>query len=181
MIDIFAVLARRAGKCNGTVTLPAHRLFVSARIPLKRRIAARQMAASIALLERAESTKPQPNSRMPHAIQPTDASTIRHYQADDRIFIDGAYLIQGIAGRIFWKLVQSYAQSGRVDFTNKEIRLDASLQFARLQRQPGSTIDLIAPIAPPLQDRCDFLNLTQVGRGQFRLDVQRQLKLEEQS
>jgi adenylate cyclase len=31
-----------------------------------------------------------------------------------------------------------------------------------------------------LQDGCDFINLTQVSRGQFRLDVQRQLTLEQQ-
>jgi hypothetical protein len=142
------------------------------------RIAARQMAASIALLERTESTKPQPIPRMPHTSQPTGASTIRRYQADDSIFIDGAYLIKGIAGRIFWKLVQSYAQSGRVDFTNKEIRLDASLQLPDFKDNLEARLILLRR---RLQDRCDFLNLTQVGRGQFRLDVQRQLKLEEQS
>jgi hypothetical protein len=140
------------------------------------RIAARQMAASIALLERTENTNPQPISRMPHTIQPSGASTIRRYQADDSIFIDGAYLIKGIAGRIFWKLVQSYAQSGRVDFTNKEIRLDASLQLPDFKDNLEARLILLRR---RLQDRCDFLNLTQVGRGQFRLDVQRRLKLEE--
>jgi hypothetical protein len=142
------------------------------------RIAARQMAVSIALLERTESTKLQPISRMPHTVQPTGTSTIKHYQADDSIFIDGAYLIKGIAGRIFWKLVQSYSQSGRVDFTNKEIRLDASLQLPDFKDNLEARLILLRR---RLQDRCDFLNLTQVGRGQFRLDVQRQLTLEEQS
>jgi adenylate cyclase len=142
------------------------------------RIAARQMAASIALLERTESTKPHPVSRMPHTVQPTGTSTVKHYQADDSIFIDGAYLIKGVAGRIFWKLVQSYAQSGRVNFTNKEIRLDTGLQLPDLKHNLEARLILLRR---RLQDRCDFLNLTQVGRGQFRLDVQRQLTLEEQS
>jgi adenylate cyclase len=142
------------------------------------RIAARQMAASIALLERTESTKPQPISRMPNTVQPTGTSTVKHYQADDSIFIDGAYLIKGIAGRIFWMLVQSYAQSERVDFTNKEIRLDASLQLPDLKDNLEARLILLRR---RLQDRCGFLNLTPVGRGQFRLEVQRQLKLEEQS
>ena len=142
------------------------------------RIAARQMAVSMALLERTESTKPQPISRRLHAVQPTGTSTVKHYRADDSIFIDGAYLIKGIAGRIFWKLVQSYAQSGRVDFTNKEIRLDASLQLPDFKDNLEARLILLRR---RLQDRCDFLNLTQVGRGQFRLDVQRQLTLEEQS
>ena len=32
-----------------------------------------------------------------------------------------------------------------------------------------------------LQHRCDFMSLTQVGREQFRLDLERQLTLEERS
>jgi adenylate cyclase len=142
------------------------------------RIAARQMAASMAALERAESSQPQAISRRPLTMQPTATSTVKHYQADDSIFIDGAYLIKGIAGRIFWKLVKSYAHSGRVDFTNKEIRLDASLQLPDLKDNLEARLILLRR---RLHDRCDFLNLTQVGRGQFRLDVQRQLTLEEQS
>ncbi|MGO9262279.1 MAG: GAF domain-containing protein [Bryobacteraceae bacterium] len=140
------------------------------------RIAARQMAASVALLERVESTKRQEIPRRPHTVQPTATSTVKHYKADDSIFIDDAYLIKGIAGRIFWKLVQSYAQSGRVDFTNKEIRLDASLQLPDFKDNLEARLILLRR---RLQDRCDFVNLTQIGRGQFRLDVQRQLSLEE--
>jgi adenylate cyclase len=141
------------------------------------RIAARQMAASIVLVERADTTKPQATLGRPHTAQPTATSTVKHYQADDSIFIDGAYLIKGIAGRIFWKLIQSYAQSGRVDFTNKEIRLDASLQLPDFKDNLEARLILLRR---RLHDRCNFLNLTQVGRGQFRLDVQRQIKLQEE-
>jgi hypothetical protein len=108
-------------------------------------------------------------------VHPAGASTIKHYKTDDSIFIDDAYLIKGIAGRIFWKLVQSYAQSGRVGFTNKEIRLDASLQLPDFKDNPEARLILLRR----LQDRCAFVHLTQVGRGQFRLDVQRHLTLEE--
>jgi hypothetical protein len=130
----------------------------------------------MALLERAESTRPQAISRRPQTPQRTHTSTVKHYQADDSIFIDDAYLIKGIAGRIFWKLVQSYAQSGRVDFTNKEIRLDASLQLPDFKDNLEARLILLRR---RLQDRCNFINLTQVGRGQFHMDVQRQLKLEQ--
>jgi len=140
------------------------------------RIAARQMAASMALLERVESIKPQEVSRWQHTVQPTATSTVKHYQADDSIFIDDAYLIKGIAGRIFWKLVQSYAQSGRVDFTNKEIRLDASLQLPDFKDNLEARLILLRR---RLHERCEFVNLTQVGRGQFRMEVQRKLRLEE--
>ncbi|HEY7336519.1 MAG TPA: GAF domain-containing protein [Bryobacteraceae bacterium] len=141
------------------------------------RIVARQMAASMALGEHVESAGAKDIPRRQHAVQPA-AAIIKHYKADDSIFIDDAYLIKGIAGRIFWRLVRSYAQSGRVDFTNKEIRLDASLQLPDFKDNLEARLILLRR---RLQDRCDFVNLTQVGRGQFRLEVQRHLRLEEQS
>ena len=142
------------------------------------RIAARQMAASMALMERAESIDlQQPPCWIPKA-QPTTTSTVKHYKADDSIFIDDAYLIKGIAGRIFWKLIQIYTESGRMDFTNKEIRLDAALQLPDIKDNLEARLILLRR---RLQERCEFINLTPIGRGQFRLEVQRQLKLEEQS
>jgi adenylate cyclase len=141
------------------------------------RIAAHQMAASMALQERVEHTEPKEVPRDQRVAHPAGVSTIKHYKADDSIFIDGAYLIKGIAGRILWKLLQSYTQSGRVDFTNKEIRLDASLQLPDVKDNLEARLILLRR---RLQDRCDFVTLTQVGRGQFRLDVQRKLTLEEQ-
>ncbi len=142
------------------------------------RIAARQMAASMALLERAESAKPQEVPYRPHTARTTGASVVKRYTMDDSIFIDDAYLIKGIAGRIFWKLVQSHTQSGRVDFTNKEIRLDASLQLPDFKDNLEARLILLRR---RLQERCHFVHLTPVGRGQFRLDVQRQLTLQEQA
>jgi len=140
------------------------------------RIAGRQMAASMALLERLESTEPKEALRQPEPVHPAATSTIKHYKADDSIFIDDAYLIKGIAGRIFWKLVHCYAQSGRTEFTNKEIRLDASLQLPDFKDNLEARLILLRR---RLQDRCHFINLTPVGRGTFRLDVQCQLTLQE--
>jgi len=140
------------------------------------RIIASQMAASMALLERVESSKPQEIPRPPPTVRSTATATIKHYKADDSIFIDDAYLIKGIAGRIFWKLLQSYADSGRVDFTNKEIRLDASLQLPDIKDNLEARLILLRR---RLQERCDFISMNPVGRGQLRLDVQRQLRLEE--
>ena len=131
----------------------------------------------MALLERADALKSQEFLARFRISQPTLTSTIKHYKADDSIFIDDAYLIKGVAGRIFWKLIQSFAKSGRVDFTNKEIRLDTSLQLPDFKDNLEARLILLRR---RLQDRCNFLTLTQVGRGQFRLDVQRQLALEEQ-
>ena len=104
------------------------------------------------------------------------AAIVKHYAAADSIFIDDAYLIKGVAGRIFWKLVQSHARSGRADFTNKEIRLDADLKLPDFKDNLEARLILLRR---RLEARCGFARLAQVKRGQFRLALQRQLTLEE--
>lgn len=141
------------------------------------RIAAHQIAASMALVERTEIAESPETPRPVIAVPPVASATVRHYAADDSIFIDDAYLIKGIAGRILWKLLQSHAQSGRIEFTNREIRLDTSLQLPDIKDNLEARLILLRR---RLQDQCDFVQLAPAGRGRLRLDVQRSLRLESQ-
>jgi hypothetical protein len=50
------------------------------------------------------------STRRLQTAQPMATATLKHYQADDSIFVDDAYLIKGVAGCIFWKLVRSDVQ-----------------------------------------------------------------------
>jgi len=101
---------------------------------------------------------------------------VKHHGEDDSIFIDDAYLIKGVAGRIFWELLQSHARTGRVDFTNKEIRLDSDLKLPDIKDNLEARLILLRR---RLEARCDFLRLIRLGRGQFHMELQRQLTLEE--
>ena len=156
-------------------------------------IAARHLAASMATLRRPDTTEPPatPDRRPPfipgfalsgsHSLRSllsVDISTINHYQADDSIFIDDEYLIKGIAGRILWKLLQDNRRTGKVEFTNKAIRMDATMQLPDFKDNLETRLILLRR---RLQDHCSFLKLTPSGRGRFTLELQRQLKLEEQS
>lgn len=129
-------------------------------------IVARHLAAQMLLLR---STTPEAG---------TAAAVIKHFASDDSIFIDDAYVIKGLPGRIFWKLLQIHAGTGRVDFSNKEIRLDASLKLPEIQDNLETRLILLRR---RLEDRCDFVRLVQTGRGQFRLELQRKVTLEEHS
>ena len=101
---------------------------------------------------------------------------IKHYVSDDSVFIDDAYLVKGVPGRIFRKMVQAHI-SGRSEFTNKEIRLDASLQLPDFKDNLETRLILLRR---RIEERCDFLQIVPTGRGRFRFDVKRQLRLESQ-
>ena len=104
------------------------------------------------------------------------SSVVKHYKSDDSIFIDDAYLIKGIPGRLLWKLLQAFIGSGRMAFTNKEIRLDADLRLPDIKDNLETRLILLRR---RLDERCEFVRLVHAGRGQLRLEVRRKLKLEE--
>ena len=93
-------------------------------------IVGRHLAASMATLrKRPPAVRPATEPRRVAGPSASVTSTLKHYQSDDSIFLDGAYLIKGIAGRILWKLLRIHDSEQRVQFTNREIRLDESLQL----------------------------------------------------
>jgi adenylate cyclase len=139
-------------------------------------IAARHLAATMAMLARPDDTwsKTAP-PRRPAAPSPISAF-VKHYAEDDSVFIDDAYLIKGVAGRIFWRLLQSHVRTGRTDFTNKEIRLDRDLKLPDIKDNLEARLILLRR---RLESRCDFLRLIRLRRGEFHLEVRRELTLEE--
>ena len=104
------------------------------------------------------------------------ALRVRHFAANDSVFINGEYLIKGVAGAIFWKLLRDHQHSGRVDFTNRELRLDPAL------RLPDVTDNLEARLLllqRRLQENSPHIRIERTGRGRFRLCVLRPVVLED--
>lgn len=99
---------------------------------------------------------------------------VKHYQSDDSIFIDDAYLIKGIPGRLFWKLLQTFVGTSRMKFTNKEIRLDANLRLPDIKDNLETRLILLRR---RLDEQCEIVKLVHAGRGQLHLQVHRKLKL----
>jgi adenylate cyclase len=138
---------------------------------------AAQLGTSMQLLRQTEDADEAAREADP--APPTtggDTVTVRRYCADDSVFLGEDYLIKGVAGAILWKLLGDHARDGRTDFTNRELRLDASLRLPDVADNLEARLILLAR---RLDERCDFLRIEKTGRGRFRLKVGRPLRLVE--
>jgi predicted pyridoxine 5'-phosphate oxidase superfamily flavin-nucleotide-binding protein len=100
---------------------------------------------------------------------------VRHFVADASTFLDTEYLIKGVAGRIFWSLLRHYDRDGRTDFTNREVRLDPSLDLPDFRDNFESRLILLKR---RLDERDAPVRIEKTARGRFRLVVHAQLRLE---
>ncbi len=135
---------------------------------------AAQLGASIPLLQAAEAGEDAPAAAPERAPVEGAAVAVRHYAANDSVFVGDDYLIKGVAGSILWKLVRDYVERGRVEFSNRELRLDPSIRLPDVSDNLEARLVLLAR---RLEERCPVLRIEKTGRGRFRLCVRRPLRL----
>jgi len=103
------------------------------------------------------------------------AAHVRFFAADGSTFLDGDYLIKGVAGRLLWSLVGQHEREGRIDFTHRELRLDASLD---LPPHRDNFENRLLLLKRRLDERAAPVRIEKTGRGRFRLHVTAPLRLE---
>jgi hypothetical protein len=139
------------------------------------RILGGHFAGTLAVLQgdRGESAPSEP---APAPTPGGEPLVVTYYQADDSVFVDGAYVVKGVPGRIVWKLLREHVADGRVSFTNRELRLDE-----RLGLPPGN--DNLEARLLVLRKRLATLDcgigLDRVGRGRLELHLSAPLNLSE--
>ncbi len=92
---------------------------------------------------------------------------VRYFEVDGSTFLDGEYLIKGAAGRILWSLLRQHATDGRIDFTNRELRLDPTLELPGFKDNFESRLLLL--LQRRLDERGAAMRIERTGRGRFRL------------
>lgn len=134
-----------------------------------------RLAALMPQVQEGEVTRPLASlAEEPDAAAQT--LVVRHYEADDSVFLNHDYLIKGVAGAIFWKLVREFTGTGRAEFTNRELRLDACLRLPAYAENLEARLLLLQR---RLCDRASPVRIEKTGRGRFRLNAPCVLVLEE--
>jgi hypothetical protein len=103
---------------------------------------------------------------------------VRYFPQDGSTFLDGEYLIKGVAGRILWKLLGQYQHEHRDEFTNREVRLDPTLELPQVRDNFESRLILLKR---RLDEHEAPIRIDKTGRGRFRIVVDSALVLESAS
>jgi hypothetical protein len=101
---------------------------------------------------------------------------IRFFKSDDCVFVGDEYLVRNVPGRILWKLLRAHVESGRSEFSNRELRLDAWLGLPALRDNLESRLVLLRK---RLEQKCPELRMVSTSRGHFRLEASCRLELED--
>jgi adenylate cyclase len=138
-------------------------------------ILATQVAMTIAALGVIERPAAAPAPLGPAATKtPAGAVQVKYYSEDSTVFLDNEYLIKGVAGGILWRLLRAYVDEQREDFSNKEIRLDQSLDLPDIKDNLEARLILLRK---RLEERSDAIRIEKLSRGRFKLAVSKPLQL----
>jgi hypothetical protein len=132
-----------------------------------------QLAAGLQLMEadRREAVAANVSSaqeKLVGAGSVNSAFEVKYFTYDGSIFLDDVYVIKGVPGRLLFFFLRAYIETGRQEFTNREIRLDPSLRLPDLKDNLETRLILLRR---RLEERAAPVRLVRPARGRIYLDV----------
>lgn len=157
------------GRLLGVLFVESERTFAfSHRDEESLSLVASQLATSLLLAERdrPEGQAPPPPGYRP-SVPTARRIQVRYFPFDGSIFMDGDYIIRGLPGRLLQHFLSSYLETGRTDFSNRELRRDPSLQLPEFKDNLETRLILLRR---RLDERNGPIRLVRPDRGQIRLE-----------
>lgn len=110
----------------------------------------------------------RPSETIPAMPSTGKAWNFRFVEGDDVIFVNDQYLIKNIPARILRYLLDVYLKTGRLEFSNIELRTEASLKLPELKDNLETRLILLRK---RLDEQPSGVRLVSIGRGRFKVEV----------
>lgn len=138
-------------------------------------ILAGQAAAALRASEM-EEAEAEPGALLgrPAPVSMADVRVV-HHRYDDSVFVDGVYIVKGVAGALLRLMVDWQLTEGRREFTNRELRLAAGSRMPDFKDNLETRLLLLRR---RLEEKQAPLRLERIARGRLRLDVAGTMTLE---
>ncbi|EGF92584.1 GAF domain protein [Asticcacaulis biprosthecium C19] len=93
---------------------------------------------------------------------------VKYHGYDDSVFIDDAYVVRGVPGRLLHSFVSAYLGTGQDVFSNREIRRDPALKLPEWKDNLETRLILLKK---RLDEKAAPIRLERLDRGRLRLMV----------
>lgn len=131
-------------------------------------ILAGQAASALRASER-EAAAAEPRQATPEPAATGREIRVAHHRFDDSVFVDGTYIVKGVAGTLLRLMLEWHLSEGRSEFTNREMRLAVGARMPEIKDNLETRLLLLRR---RLEEKQAPIKIVRIGRGRVRLETE---------